>query len=72
MKKKKPNELIQKLIENRISRHEFDMLIEAIDSEDAVRIHDEYLKRYFDKIMEEHKPENENELKEQERQNKNK
>jgi len=72
MKKKKPNELIQKLIENRISRHEFDLLVEEIDNEDAVRIYDEYLNRYFDRIMEEHKPVNEDELKEHQQQNKNK
>lgn len=72
MKKKKPGELIQKLIENRISRQEFEMLVEKIDDEESARFYGEYLKRYFDKIMEEHKLENENEMKEHQQQSKNK
>ena len=72
MKKKKPGELLQKLIENRISRQEFDMLVEDIDDEESVRFYGEHLKRYFDKIMEEHKPEKENEMKAHQQQSKNK
>ena len=72
MKKKKPGELLQKLIENRISRQEFDLLVEEIDDEESARFYGEYLKRYFGKIMEEHKPEKEDELKEHQQQSKNK
>ena len=72
MKKKKPGELLQKLIENRITRQEFEMLVEEVDDEESAGFYGEYLKRYFDKIMEEHKPEKEDEMKEHQQQSKNK
>ncbi|WP_215224901.1 hypothetical protein [Echinicola shivajiensis] len=52
-KEQSPEKLLQKLIDNKISREEFDQLIEGMSEEDKQGQFEEPLREHFDKFMEE-------------------
>lgn len=55
MKNKKSAALLKRLIDNRISRDELDLLLEGMDDEETVKIYEEHLQEHFNKIMEDHR-----------------
>lgn len=58
MKKKKTAALLQRLVQNRISREEFEELLEGMEDQETVGYLEESMKAYFDKIMDDFDEEN--------------
>lgn len=54
MKKKKSDALIQRLINNQISRLEFEVLLSGVEDQEMAIYLEESMKAHFDKIMKEH------------------
>lgn len=54
MKKRKPEDLFRRLVDNQISKEELDILLDGMDDEETAKIYEVYLLNHFDKIMEEH------------------
>lgn len=54
MKKRKPEDLFRRLVNNQISKEELDILLDGIDDEETAKIYEVYLRNHFDKIMEDH------------------
>jgi transmembrane sensor len=59
MKKKKPLSLIQRLINNQISKDEFDELLHSLDDEKTKELFENELKEHFEEILEKNKYETE-------------
>jgi ferric-dicitrate binding protein FerR (iron transport regulator) len=59
MKKKNPLSLIQRLINNQISKEEFDELLQGMDDEKTKERFENDLKDHFDEILEKHKNDSE-------------
>lgn len=60
MKKRKPEELIRRLIDNHISKEELDILLDGMDDEETTIKYEAYLRNHFEKIMNEHALEKKN------------
>jgi hypothetical protein len=60
MKKRKPEELIRRLIDNHISKEELDILLDGMDDEETTTKYEAYLRNHFEKIMNEHALEKKN------------
>ena len=58
MKKTKTAALLQRLVQNKISREEFEELLAGMEDQEAVGYLEESMKAYFEKIMEEFNEEN--------------
>lgn len=58
MKKKETAALLQRLVQNRISRKEFEELLNGMEDQETVAYLEESMKAYFDKIMDEYEAEN--------------
>lgn len=54
MKKRKPEELIRRLIDDQLSRQELDILLDGMDDEEVIKKYELYLRNHFEKIMNEH------------------
>ena len=54
MKKTKPEDLIRRLIDDQISKKELDILLDGMDDEEITKKYEVYLRKHFDKIMDEH------------------
>ena len=54
MKKKKSDALVQRLIENQISRLEFEELLKGLEDQEMTIYLEESMRAHFDKIMKEH------------------
>ena len=50
--KKKPNDLIRQLIDNKINREGLDIFLNGLDDVQTSKIYDDYLENHFDEIME--------------------
>lgn len=59
MKKKKPLSLIQRLINNQISKEEFDELLQGMDDKKTKELFENELKDHFEEILEKHKNDSE-------------
>jgi len=60
MKKRKPEELIKRLIDNHISKEELDILLDGMGDEETTIKYEAYLRNHFEKIMNEHALEKKN------------
>jgi len=60
MKKKKPEELIRRLIDDQLSKKELDILLDGMDDEEVTKKYELYLRNHFEKIMNEHALEKKN------------
>ncbi|HLT07333.1 MAG TPA: hypothetical protein VK014_07380 [Cyclobacteriaceae bacterium] len=60
MKKRNTEDLIRRLIENRISKEELDVFLEGMDDEETTEIYEAYLRNHFDRMMNEHALEQKN------------
>jgi hypothetical protein len=54
MKKRKPEDLFRRLVDNKISKEELDILLNGMDDEETAAIYEVYLRNHFEKIMDEH------------------
>lgn len=50
--KKKPNDLIRRLVANKISREDMDIFLDGLDDEETSKIYEDYLENHFEEIME--------------------
>ena len=60
MKKRQPEDLFRRLVDNRISKEELDNLLEGMDDEETAKEYELYLQKHFDEIMKEHALEEKN------------
>lgn len=58
MKKKKTAALLQRLVQNKISREEFEELLQGLEDRETVSYLEESMKAHFDKIMNDFEEEN--------------
>ncbi len=58
MKKKKTAALLQRLVQNRISRQEFEELLQGLEDQETVSYLEESMKAHFDSIMDDFEKEN--------------
>ncbi|WP_162416306.1 hypothetical protein [Cyclobacterium roseum] len=58
MKKKETAALLQRLVQNKISREEFEELLSGMEDQETVGYLEESMKAYFDKIMDDYEAEN--------------
>lgn len=61
MKKKKSEALLQRLIENKISREEFEELLRGLEDTEMAGFLEESMRAHFDKLMNAYEEENQNE-----------
>ena len=60
MKKKKSEALLQRLIQNKISREEFEELLRGLEDTEMAGFLEESMRAHFDKIMKAYEEENKN------------
>ncbi len=60
MKKRKPEDLIRRLVDNQISKNELDILLDGMDDEETIKKYELYLRNHFDDIMKKHALEEKN------------
>ncbi|MFO7825152.1 MAG: hypothetical protein R6V72_14525 [Cyclobacterium sp.] len=58
MKKTKPEALFQRLVNNKISREEFEELLQGLEDQEVKAQLEERMKQYFDEIMRQYEKEN--------------
>jgi hypothetical protein len=49
--KKKPNYLIRRLIDNKISRDDMNEFLEGLEDDKTSKAYEEYLEKHFEEIM---------------------